>query len=159
MRYAEGEEKNTCERFIALSADIAKKSHCLRSGCGSVIVKKNEIIGTGFNSLPLDEKPALCMKDQLPKDFKSDKTCCIHAEQRAIMEALAKHADKIKGSRIYFVRVDEQHHPIPAGKPYCTICSKLALDTGIAEFVLWHKEGYAIYPTNEYNQLSFAYRE
>lgn len=159
MRYAEGQEKKDCEKFIALSAEIAKSSHCLRSGCGSVIVKHNEVIGQGFNSLPLNEKPSFCIKDQLPKDFKSDKTCCIHAEQRAIMDALSHHPEKIKGSRIYFIRIDENKQPIPAGKPYCTHCSKFALDTGIAEFVLWHKEGFAIYPTDEYNQLSFAYRE
>lgn len=159
MHYATGNEKEICEKFIARAAEIALRSHCLRSGCGSIIVSGNEIIGEGYNSPPLDEKPLFCIKDGLPNNFKSDKTCCIHAEQRAIMDALAHHPGKLKGSRLYFIRTNEEKKPIPAGKPYCTMCSKMALDAGIAEFVLWHAEGYAIYPTHEYNQLSFAYRE
>lgn len=46
---------------------------------------------------------------------------------------------------------------LKAGKPYCTICSKMALDVGIAEFVLWHEEGITVYDTKEYNELSFQY--
>lgn len=46
-----------------------------------------------------------------------------------------------------------------AGQPYCTHCSRLALDAGIAEFVLWHNEGIAVYPTDEYNNLSYRYKE
>lgn len=48
---------------------------------------------------------------------------------------------------------------VKAGKPYCTICSKLALDVGIKEFALWHEEGITIYNTEEYNTLSYQYNE
>jgi hypothetical protein len=46
-----------------------------------------------------------------------------------------------------------------SGKPYCTICSKSALDIGIKEFVLWHEDGICAYDTAEYNLLSFDYQE
>lgn len=46
-----------------------------------------------------------------------------------------------------------------AGKPYCTLCSKMALDAGIGEFVLWQTSGLAAYGTDEYNTLSYAYAE
>jgi hypothetical protein len=52
------------------------------------------------------------------------------------MNALIDAPDKIIGSRLYFVRIDENGKPIHAGKPYCTICSKMALDAGIYEFIL-----------------------
>jgi hypothetical protein len=35
----------------------------------------------------------------------------------------------------------------------------MALDAGIAEFVLWHEEGICVYPTAEYNKLSHEYAE
>lgn len=158
MHYAQGDEKAICETYIAHAAAIAASAYCFRSKCGSVIVKDNTIIGQGFNSPPGNECIERCLKDDLPKEFKSDKTCCVHAEQRAIMDALAMHPQKMKGARIYFIRLDERGQPTPAGKPYCTICSKMALDAGIGEFVLWQAEGMAIYPTDEYNALSFAYR-
>ena len=89
----------------------------------------------------------------------TDKTSCVHAEQRAIMDALKNNSEGLVWSRLYFVRLDDEGEISFAGKPYCTICSKMALDVGIAEFLLRHKEGIAIYGTEEYNQLSFEYTE
>lgn len=81
----------------------------------------------------------------------------MHAEQRAIIDALTHHPDKIKGSTLYFARADEEGNIIRAGKPYCTMCSKLALDCGAAIFALFHEEGIVEYDTHEYNELSFQY--
>jgi deoxycytidylate deaminase len=159
MKYLTGSEVEIARKYIQKAAQIGLKSSCLRSRCGTVIVKTNQIIGTGFNSPPLDRHPEVCRKDSLPINFKSDKTCCVHAEQRAIMEALRKNPDKVKGSRLYFIRIDEKGEIKKSGQPYCTICSKMALDVGIAEFVLWHEEGICVYDTEEYNELSFQYRE
>jgi deoxycytidylate deaminase len=159
MRFLKGSEEKQAMIFIEEAAKIAQSSSCLRSKCGSIIVRSGEIIGKGFNSPPLNKKPGFCIKDQLPKNFKSDKTCCIHAEQRAIMDALKHNPEKISGSRLYFIRLDESRKKAMAGKPYCTICSKMALEVGISEFVLLHREGICVYGTEEYNRLSFEYRE
>ncbi len=135
----------------------AKKSKCTRSKCGSVVcVPGSYIIGEGFNSQP-GNCEGDCFKDNLPTGFKSDKTCCIHAEQRAITDALKSKPDQIKGSVIYFLRLDAQDQPMIAGAPYCTICSKFALDLGISRFVLLQKEGWTSYDSKYYNELSFQY--
>lgn len=89
----------------------------------------------------------------------ADKMCCVHAEQRAILDALKNNPDKITDSRLYFIRLNENGIPSRAGKPYCTICSKMALDVGIKEFVLWHEQGVCVYNTDEYNAFSFQYTE
>ncbi len=158
MKFLSGEEKQTALNYIEKCAQIAKLSPCFRSKCGSIIVKNDIIIGTGFNSPPLNQKLDHCLKDELPSNFKSDKTCCVHAEQRAILDALKNNQD-LSGSRIYFIRLDSNNQILKAGKPYCTICSKMCLDSGISEFVLWHEEGVCVYNTDEYNTLSFQYRE
>ena len=75
------------------------------------------------------------------------------------MDALRNNPDKIIGSRLYFIRLDDKGAPSRAGKPYCTICSKMALDIGIEEFVLWHEKGVCVYDTQEYNALSFQFKE
>jgi len=145
--------------FIAECKKEALKSTCARSKCGSVIVKDKEIIGRGFNSPPKNlESQARCECDKSNFHEKvTDKTCCIHAEQRAVMDTLKNHPEKLSGSRLYFIRLDGDGEISFAGKPYCTICSKMALDTGIKEFVLYHAEGICIYDTEEYNDLSFNY--
>ena len=159
MEYLKGNEETEAMKFINEAAKVALNSNCLRSKCGSVIVRNEEIIGSGFNSPPLNKPTNSCIKDTLPNNFKSDKTCCIHAEQRAIMDALRNNPSKILGSRLYFIRLGKDGKKIHAGKPYCTICSKMALDSGIFEFVLWHKDGIRVYNTEEYNRLSFEYIE
>ena len=141
-----------------MAAEIAEKSTCLRSKCGAVIIKGNEMIGSGFNSLPLDEHPDRCIKDELLSNFKSDRTCCMHAEQRAIMEALKANPDKLKGSRLYFIRLDSDGAKKSSGSPYCTICSKMVLDSGVSEFALLHDKGICVYNAKEYNALSFQFK-
>lgn len=156
MYYLKNDEEKEAEFYFSQAISLARKnSKCLRSKCGAVIVSDDEIIGKGVNSPPQDICIEKCFKDELPQGFKSDRTCCVHAEQRAIFDALANNPKKIKGSRIYFIRTDLEGNVMKAGEPYCTICSKSALDVGIAEFALWHEEGICIYNTKEYNEISF----
>jgi len=144
------------ENFDVL-VGVAKQSTCHRSKCGSIILSESgKIIGIGYNSMPCNEE-GTCFKDDLSAGFKSDKTCCVHAEQRAIMDAMKINPSQIEGSLLLFIRLDENDSPKRSGEPYCTICSKMALDAGVGRFALWHKEGWTAYETNYYNKLSFEY--
>ncbi len=144
-----------------MAAKAALNSTCNRHKCGAVIIKDGAIIGKGFNSPPQNkEEQRRCTYSKESYNKKvTDKTCCMHAEQRAIMDALRNNPDKIVGSRLYFMRLDKDNNAARAGKPYCTICSKMSLDVGIKEFVLWHEEGVCVYDTDEYNTISFGYSE
>jgi deoxycytidylate deaminase len=161
MKFLSGEEKKKAIEYMEKAAEIALNSSCIRSKCGSIIVKDGEIIGSGFNSPPAEmENQRRCRENKKDLHEKvTDKTCCVHAEQRAMIDALKRNPEKILGSRLFFIRLDEQGNIKRAGKPYCTICSKMALDIGIAEFVLWHKEGICVYNTDEYNKISFQFTE
>ncbi len=161
MIFLFGSEEAEAKRYIELAAKIALNSSCAQSKCGTVIVKDKEIIGRGFNSPPAEkESQRRCSmnKNELHPKV-GDKSCCVHAEQRAIMDALIKNPEKIKDSTLYFVRLDLENKILKAGKPYCTHCSKLALDSGIKEFVLWHEDGICVYNTEEYNDISFKYTD
>lgn len=161
MRILSGWEAQQAMRWFEEAQKIALQSKCLRAKCGTVIVKQfgsEEIIGSGFNEPPRGrEENMLCQrKHEIQPGFKSDKTCCIHAEQQAIMRAM-KREEVLPYCRLYFVRLNDDGQIKPSGQPYCTICSKMALHAGIAEFSLIHKEGIAVYDTKEYNDLSFQY--
>lgn len=146
-------DKDVLDRLV----EIASKSTCHRSKCGSLLIAESgNIIGEGYNSMPCNEASD-CFKDSLPSGFKSDKTCCIHAEQRAIMDALKNNPNEVDGSSLLFIRLNEDNEPKYSGDPYCTICSKMALDAGVSKFALWHKEGWTFYDSKYYNELSFQY--
>jgi len=152
-------DEKEAKHWMSEASKEARQSICLRSKCGAVIVKNEEIIGVGHNSPPADsesQRRCLVEKNTLHKKI-TDKTCCVHAEQRAIINTLTKNPEKIKGAELYFIRLDEKNQEEKSGQPYCTICSKMALDVGISKFFLWHKEGIHGYPTDKYNQLSYKY--
>ena len=97
MRYLSGDEEKKAVEYITKATDVARNATCERSKCGSVIVQLDEIIGSGFNSPPQDlESQRRCSysKDSYHKKV-TDKICCVHAEQRAIMDALRKNPDKL----------------------------------------------------------------
>ena len=161
MKFLSGQEEIEAINYFNEAAKTALNSTCLKSRCGSIIVKGNEIIGSGFNSPPKNlESQRRCGQDKQKLHAKvTDKTCCMHAEERAIIDALIKNAGKILESRLYFARLDKEGNLAKAGKPYCTICSKLALDVGISEFILWHENGICVYNTEEYNKISYQYQD
>lgn len=158
MEYLRRQHAVEATRWMKEAARVAQKSLCLQARCGAVIVKDNQVIGEGYNAPPRDrEENRTCGKEFGPGKPKFDRTCCIHAEWRAIFDALRKHSGKLEGSTLYFVKVDGDGELRKSGKPYCTVCSRMALDTGIKKFVLWHHEGIGEYPTDEYNRLSYQY--
>jgi len=67
---------------------------------------------------------------------KYDKTCCVHAEWNAILDACKANPGKLEGSTLYFMRIDEEGGFTDAGEPFCTVCSRLALQAGVAYFEL-----------------------
>ncbi len=157
MKYLAGEQLREAMRFLSEAEQMARQSTCLRRRCGAVIVSDGQVVGAGYNS-PAGGERHRCTVEKRTYDAKvTDKTCCMHAEQRAVLDALRRHPDYIAGSTIFFVSVDVNGIREFAGEPYCTVCSKLCVDTGIAFFILAHERGVCSYPAARYNTLSYHY--
>jgi deoxycytidylate deaminase len=150
---------NMDEEYFTQAAQVATKATCHRARCGAVIVSSDGIVvGRGFNAPPLgDESQRACgtvyHSDKKPK---SDKTCCVHAEWNAILNALRDYPDKVSGATLYFMRIDDDGEFTQAGDPYCTVCSRLALQSGIKTFGLWNN-GPQMYDTGLYNLKSYEH--
>lgn len=148
------------KHFFRLAAEEAEGATCQRARCGSVVVAKDgALIGRGNNSPPLDdESQRMCdAKLDLTSKPKYDKTCCVHAEWNAILDACKSHPEKIKGSTLYFMRVDDKGGFTDAGEPFCTVCSRLALQSGVGHFALWNGASPKTYDARDYNLASYAY--
>ncbi len=147
------------EDYFKEAQKVALQATCTRAHCGAVIIAKDgTIIGRGFNAPPNNDESQRMCEVELDKTIKqnNDKTCCVHAEWNAILDALKHNGEKIEGSTLYFMRVGEQGEFTGSGKPYCTVCSRLALQSGIAVFGLWH-DGPVMFDTETYNQKSYEY--
>ena len=162
MKRVEGQEYEAIKQYFDMAAEVAKDATCSRAKCGSVIVKDGIIIGKGFNSPALnDEGQRLCDAPMdTSKKPKYDKTCCVHAEWRAVLDACKNSADKVPGSILYFMRIDEDGNFTDAGDPFCTVCSRLTMEAGVGEFALYNNDGADIYTLDEYNLKSYdPYRQ
>src|SRR3989338_4103985 len=125
MEYLKGEQEKEAMKWMEKAAEVAGRALCHRAKCGTIIVKGGQIIGAGYNAPPLDnEENRTCNKEFGPGKPKYDRTCCVHAEWRAIMDALKRNTEKIKGSKLYFTRVDENGQIKKTGRPHCTVCSR-----------------------------------
>ena len=162
MRRVEGQQFQVIKPFFDLAADEARRATCLRAKCGSVIINDGIVIGSGYNAPPLDDESQRLCQVEMDTTLKPkyDKTCCIHAEWRAVLDACKTNAANLAGSALYFMRIDEAGNFTDAGDPFCTVCSRLATDTGVEEFALYNNNGADIYPLGEYNLKSYeAYRK
>lgn len=157
MRRVEDTEFMAMRPYFEQAANIAINATCLRAKCGSIIVKDTVVIGKGFNSPALDDEAQRLCSVEMDTTVrpKYDKTCCIHAEWRAVLDACKTNADKLAGSVLYFMRIDAEGNFTDAGEPFCTTCSRLTMEAGIGEFALYNNEGADIYPLAEYNQKSY----
>lgn len=157
MKRIEGADFEAIRPYFEAAADVAKDATCLRAKCGSIIVKDSVIIGQGYNSPALEnEDQRLCAAEMdTEQKPKYDKTCCIHAEWRAVLDACKTNADKLGGSVLYFMRINQAGEFTDAGDPFCTVCSRLTMEAGVGEFALYNNNGADIYLLDEYNLKSY----
>lgn len=154
--------------WFRTACNAAENSLCSKSKCGAALVGvrdseplslwKGSLISTGCNGPPqCDPAYRRCFQTTPSKAHpKAGRTCCVHAEVRAL---LAAPRNGILGSTLYFARTDQAGNLLYSGRPWCTECSKLALDLGVKTWVLWHADGPREYEAAEYDHLSNQYDE
>ena len=107
------------EYFISLTLLLASRSPSKRLKVGSVIVKDNRIISSGYNGFPASTPHISIMKD-------NHEINTIHAEINTISDA-AKRGTSIEGSTIYI-----NYYP-------CIHCTKSIIASGIKK-VIYYKD-------------------
>jgi hypothetical protein len=81
----------------------------------------------------------------------------VHAEWRAVIDACKRGGINVEGSRLYFMRIDKDGNFTDAGDPFCTVCSRLTMESGVSEFALWNAQGADVYDLAEYDRKSADY--
>lgn len=159
MRILSGSDEKDALLWLEKATEVARQSLCLRRKCGSIIVKDGEVLAEGFNSPPQNklEYRTCSTEYDIPAGFRHDRTCCVHAEERAIQNALKAGKDT-KDACIYFMAVDDNDDKTFATDMKCTICSRAVLDAGMKEFIFYSPEGIRSYDPLEVNKLSYEYK-
>ena len=113
--------------FIEIAEVVKKRATCVRRKVGSVIVKDNRILSTGYNGAPknikhCDQETCIRIKMDVPSGERHELCRGLHAEQNAIIQA-AKHGINIAGSTLYCTT-----------QP-CVICAKMIINAEIKRIV------------------------
>ena len=154
MRFITGEDElKKVKYFMQQAAEEAKKSRCKKSQRGVVIELNGKIIGRGHNKPTLEH--LCCLREHIKDNSRVELCTAVHAEQMAIVDA-ANMGKSISCARMYHIKLKDGEMRT-SGNPSCTVCSRIIGVSWISEFVLWHKEGYALYSIGEFNELSFDY--
>lgn len=148
------EELEETKAYLKEAAKEAKKSKCVKSQRGAVLVKNGRIIGRGHNQTTLPDLCNPCIREKIHNNGQVELCAAIHAEQMVIIDAAQK-GESILGTTLYHIKL-KNGTPVPSGAPSCTVCSRIICVAGL-KFVLWHKDGYVIYEPDEFNKLSFEY--
>jgi len=122
--------------YLGIAKAVAERSTCLRRRYGAVIVKDDEIVGTGYNGAPRGTinccDSGVCTREALniPKGERYELCLAVHAEQNALLSVSRK--DCI-GATMYIVGIENDGsyaNPRP-----CLICSKMIMNSGMSYVV------------------------
>lgn len=111
---------------------MAKRSTCRRRQVGTILVKDNRVLATGYNGAPSGLKHCLdvgCLREEMgiPSGERQELCRGLHAEQNVIIQA-AFHGVSVAGSTLFCTCLP------------CITCSKMLIQAGIRE--IYYLEGY-----------------
>ena len=125
--------------YLDIAEVISERGTCLRNNYGSVIVKNDEIISTGYTGAPRGRKNCLdlgyCTR-KLNTDLSGAgyEFCrSVHSEQNAIISANRR--DMI-GSILYLVGINKRNGEYVEDNYPCTLCKRMIINAGIDKVIM-----------------------
>lgn len=134
--------------YLNIAETVAQRGTCLRNNYGSVIVKNDEIISTGYTGAPRGRKNCIdlgyCRRKQNNTPSGAGYELCrsVHSEQNAIISSTRR--DMI-GSTLYLVGINKRNGEYISDNEPCTLCKRMIINAGIEKVIMRdNKENYRI---------------
>ena len=134
--------------YLDIAQTVAERCTCLRKKYGSIIVKDDVIVSTGYNGAPRGRQNCndlnYCMRDRLniPRGERYELCRSVHSEANAIIAAAR---ERMLGSTLYMVCVDAKSGELVSGTTSCMMCKRMVINAGISQVVIRDdKENYRI---------------
>lgn len=125
--------------YLDIAETILERGTCLRRNYGSIIVKNDEIISTGYSGAPRRRKNCIdigyCFREKLniPRGQMYEKCRSVHSEANAIISASRR--DMI-GSTLYLVGKDQKSGAYVENASSCAMCKRLVINAGIETVII-----------------------
>ena len=125
--------------YLDIAETVSERSTCLRKRYGSIIVKNDVIISTGYNGAPRDRQNCTdlksCIRDEwkIPRGERYELCRAVHAEANAI---IAASREQMLGATLYMVCTNPNDGSLMPGTTSCMMCKRLVLNAGITKVVV-----------------------
>ncbi len=134
--------------YLDIAEAVLQRGTCLRNNYGSVIVKNDEIISTGYTGAPRGRKNCMdlgyCRRkmNNTPSGAGYELCRSVHSEQNAIISSNRK---DMLGSTLYLVGINQRNGEYISDNEPCTLCKRMIINAGIERVVMRDdKEHYRI---------------
>jgi len=124
--------------YLNIAKEVSQRSTCFRVRAGSIIVRDDQIVATGYVGAPRKTKDCIergeCLRDKLkiPHGEKYELCRSVHAEMNAIINA-ARAGVSLLGGTIYLYVQDRDGKSVDSFP--CFICKKMIINAGIEKMV------------------------
>ena len=140
--------------YLDIARQVAQRSTCRRRKFGSVIVRDDQIVATGYVGAPRKTKDCFergyCLREKLNIPHGQNYELCrsVHSEMNAIINA-ARAGVSILGGDIYIWGSDEKGNPINTFP--CFLCKKMIINAGLKRVICSQENGdYKIYNVSDW---------
>ena len=134
--------------YLNIAETVSQRGTCIRNNYGSVIVKNDEIISTGYTGAPRGRKNCIdlgyCRRkvNNTPSGAGYELCRSVHSEQNAIISA---DRQSMLGATLYLVGINKRNGEYIADNEPCTLCKRMIINAGIEKVVMRDdKENYRI---------------
>ena len=133
------ERRDKINYYLDMAEVTLERSTCLRRNYGAVLVKNDEIIGTGYNGAPRGRKNCdelgYCIREklQVPRGERYELCRSVHAEQNAIISV---ERSKMLGATLYLSGRDHNTGEIVAASNPCSLCKRMIINAGIKDIYI-----------------------
>lgn len=125
--------------YLDIAQTVSERSTCLRRRFGSIIVKDDAIVATGYNGAPRGRKNcndlAACKREEMniPRGERYELCRSVHSEANAIISASR---EEMLGATLYMCCTDPGSGAILPDTCNCMMCKRLIINAGIEWVVI-----------------------
>ena len=135
----DGKRPTKEEYYLAMAEVASTRGTCLRRRYGSVIVKDDRIVSTGYAGAPSGRQNCCdigyCRREKLNAQRGTMYHLCrsIHSEQNAIINASK---EEMKGATLYLAGVNIADGSIVKNADCCSMCKRFIINSGISRVII-----------------------
>ena len=125
--------------YLDIAATVAERGTCYRKLYGTIIVKNDTIISTGYVGAPRGRANCCdlgyCLRDQMniPRGERYELCRSVHSEANAI---IAAPRDQMLGATLYMACLAPGTGEYISGTNSCAMCKRLIINAGIEKVVI-----------------------